>query len=89
MWAAPAVKLSGGDRVLLKRWSRERLTPARLLLRSKTARLAASGLHNKDIAREFLYGTKTLCLRRRRFAQYGIAAIEKDASRGGKWTKKV
>ena len=88
MRAAPAIKLSDSDRVILERWARGRSTPARLVLRSKIALLAASGLLNKEIASELRCGAKTVCLWRRRFAQRGIAGIEKDAPRGGKRTKK-
>jgi transposase len=84
MKAAPAINLSDSDRMLLERWARGRSTPARLVLRSKIALLAASGLRNKEIAQELRCGTKTVCLWRRRFAQGGIAGIEKDAPRGGK-----
>jgi transposase len=58
-----------------------------LVLRSKIALLAASGLLNKKIAEELRCGTKTVCLWRKRFAQLGIAGIEKDAPRGGKRCK--
>ena len=88
MRTAPAIKLSDGDRVTLERWARGRSTPARLVLRSKIALLAASGLRNQDIARELRCGTKTVCLWRRRFSQHGIAGIEKDAPRGGKRDQK-
>ena len=88
MRAAPAIKLSDDDRMLLERWARGRSTPARLVLRSKIALLAASGLLNKEIARELRCGAKTVCLWRSRFAQRGIAGIEKDAPRGGSRTKK-
>jgi transposase len=86
MRAAPAIKLSDSDRNILERWSRGRSTPARLVLRSRIALLAASGLRNQQIAEELRCGTKTVCLWRRRFAQHGIAGIEKDAPRGGKRT---
>jgi len=88
MRAAPAIKLSDSDRLILERWARGRSTPARLVLRSKIALLAASGLRNKEIARELRCGTKTVCLWRSRFAQRGVAGIEKDAPRGGKRTEK-
>ena len=87
MRAAPAIKLSDSDRVILERWARGRTTPARLVLRSKIALLAASGLRNQEIAGELHCGTKTVCLWRSRFAQRGIAGIEKDAPRGGKRTQ--
>jgi transposase len=88
MRSAPAIKLSDSDRMLLERWARGRSTPARLVLRSKIALLAASGLFNKEIALELRCGTKTVCLWRQRFAQHGIAGIEKDAPRGGRRTEK-
>jgi transposase len=84
MRVAPAIKLSDSDRVSLERWARGRSTPARLVLRSKIALLAASGLLNKEIARELHCATKTVCLWRSRFAQRGIAGIEKDAPRGSR-----
>src|ERR1700733_10883904 len=88
MRAAPAIKLSDSDRLILERWARGRSTPARLVLRARIALLAASGLLNQQIARELRCGTKTVSLWRRRFAQRGIAGIEKDAPRGGKRTEK-
>jgi transposase len=72
--------------MLLERWSRGRSTPARLVLRSKIALLAASGLLNKEIAQELRCGVKTVCLWRTRFAAHGVAGIEKDAPRGGRRT---
>jgi transposase len=84
MKAAPAITLSDSDRATLERWARGRSTPARLVLRSKIALLAASGLLNQEIAQELRCGTKTVCLWRSRFAQRGIGGIEKDAPRGGK-----
>lgn len=88
MRSATAVKLSDSDRVILDRWSRGRSTPARLVLRSRIVLLAAASMSNKEIARELGCGTKTVCLWRRRFAERGIAGIEKDAPRGGKRTQK-
>src|SRR6201999_652659 len=84
MRAAPAITLSESERMTLERWARGRSTPARLVLRSKIALMAASGLLNTQIARELRCGSKTVCLWRRRFAQHGIAGIEKDAPRGAK-----
>ncbi len=87
MRAAPPIKLSDGDRVLLERWARGRSTPVRLVMRSKIVLLAAAGLLNKEIAQKLGCGSKTVCLWRQRFAQQGLAGIEKDAPRGGKRTK--
>lgn len=87
MRAAPAITLSDSDRTLLERWARGRSTPARLVLRSRIALLAASGLRNQEIAQQLRCGSKTVSLWRRRFAERGIAGIEKDAPRGGTRTK--
>ncbi len=84
MRVAPAITLSDSDRATLERWARGRSTPARLVLRSRIALLAATGMLNAEIARELRCGTKTVCLWRRRFAERGIAGIEKDAPRGGR-----
>jgi transposase len=88
MRSAPAIKLSVSDRTMLERWARGRSTPARLVLRSRIALLAALGLLNMEIAQELRCDTKTVFLWRRRFAERGIAGIEKDAPRGGQRGKK-
>jgi transposase len=46
--------------------------------------LAAAGKLHKDIAAELRTGMKTVCLWRRRFAERGLAGIEKDAPRGSR-----
>jgi transposase len=88
MKAAPAITLSDGDRQTLERWARGRTTPARQVLRAKIVLLAATGMLNKEIARELCCGAKTVCLWRGRFARLGVAGIEKDAPRGGGRTAK-
>jgi transposase len=89
MRAAPAIKLSDSERMILERWARGRSTPARLLLRSRIVLLAASGMLNLEIARELHCGAKTVSLWRSRFARHEIAGIEKDAPRGGRHAKKT
>ena len=84
MRSAPAITLSDSDRMLLERWARGRSTPARLVLRSRIALLAATGMRNRDIARELRCGAKSVSLWRTRFAQQGIKGIEKDAPRVGR-----
>ena len=84
MRIAPVILVSDEDRRTLERWSRGRTTPARLVLRSKIVLLAATGMLNKDIVTELGTGMKTVCLWRRRFAERGLAGIEKDAPRGSR-----
>jgi transposase len=84
MRVAQAIVIFDDDRRTLKRWSRGRRVPARLVLRAKIVLLAAAGTLNKDIAAELNTGMKTICLWRNRFAKSGLAGIEKDAPRGGR-----
>lgn len=84
MRVAQAIAISDQDRRTLKRWSRGRSVPARLVLRAKIVLMAAAGMLNKDIAAELNTGMKTVCLWRNRFAKSGLAGIEKDAPRGGR-----
>jgi transposase len=81
---AAAIILSDADREVLHRWSRGRSTPARLVLRAGIVLAAAEGKDNKSIAAEL--GTNRLLVGkwRRRFADGGLAGIEKDAPRGGR-----
>ena len=84
MRVAPKLTLNEGDRRTLEKWSRGRSTPVRLMQRAQIALRAASGLRSKDIAAE-LHVTRQLVARwRLRFAQSGIAGIEKDAPRSGR-----
>jgi len=81
---AAAIILDDADRELLQRWSRGRSTPARLVLRASIVLRAADGARNDVIAAEL--GTNRLLVGkwRKRFAESGIAGIEKDAPRGGR-----
>src|ERR1700733_6597793 len=84
MRIAVIITLNDVDRELLQRWARGRSTPARLVLRAKIVLRAAEGARNDVIAAEL--GTNRLLVGkwRNRFAEFGIAGIEKDAPRGGR-----
>jgi transposase len=82
MRTAPVIQLADLDRSTLERWARGRSNPARLVLRAKIVLLAAAGRFNQEIARELRCGNKTVSLWRSRFANQGLAGIEKDAPRG-------
>lgn len=84
MRKAPVIQLSEVDFKTLKRWSRGRSTPARVVLRAKIVLLAAEGRENRDIAAELATSRQTVGLWRKRFAEQGIPGIEKDAPRGGR-----
>ena len=84
MRVAQLITLTDEDRNTLEQWSRGRSTPARLVLRAKIVLKAAEGLPNNLIA-EQLGSDRLLVGRwRKRFAEKGLAGIEKDAPRGGR-----
>jgi len=81
---APKITLTNEDRQTLQRRARGRSTQARLVLRSRIVLLADEGKDNKSIAVEL--GTDRMLVGRwrMRFAEKGLAGIEKDAPRGGR-----
>ena len=84
MRVAPQITLDEKERKILQRWSRGRSTPARLVLRARIVLLGAKGKQNKDIASELGVDRSIVGRWRWRFAQQGLAGIEKDAPRGGR-----
>ena len=84
MKRAREISVTDEERQTLRRWSRGRSTPARLVLRAKIVLLAAEGMMNKDIAVELTTAPKTVSLWRTRFAGHRLPGIEKDAPRGGR-----
>lgn len=84
MRMACAITLSEEERKTLRRWSRGRKTPARLVTRAKIVLLAARGMTNKEIALEIRTDRMTVARWRNRFRQLRVAGIEKDAPRGGR-----
>jgi len=84
MRVAPQVLLTDEQQTTLQRWSRGRATPARLVRRAKIVLLAAAGKENVEIAEELGVERTIVGRWRRRFAEAGLAGIEKDAPRGGR-----
>ena len=84
MRVAPKITITDEDREVLHRWARGRSTPVRLALRARIVLAAAEGKENQAIAAEL--GTNRLLAGkwRKRFAEQGLAGIEKDAPRGGR-----
>ncbi len=81
---ARRITLTDDERKTLKRWTRGRRTPARLVLRAKIVLLAADGMMNKDIAESLKTARKTVSLSRTRFAEQRLTGVEKDSPRGGR-----
>ena len=84
MRIAPNINVTDEDRKTLERWSRGRSTPARLVLRSQIVLRTADGLSNKVVAEKLGVDRLLVGKWRRRFAEKGLAGIEKDAPRGGR-----
>lgn len=87
MRVAKVVTLSDEERAALRRWSRGRSTPARLVLRAKIVLAAAEGRENKDIAHHLGCTRRTVGEWRNRFAEFRLPGIEQDAPRGGRTPK--
>lgn len=84
MRVACKITLTDDERRTLERWSRGRRIPARLVMRAKIVLLAADGLQNKEIGVKVNTDQQTVTRWRTRFAENGLAGIEKDAPRGGR-----
>jgi len=84
MRVAIPITVRDEERRTLKRWSRGRSTPARLVMRARIVLLAPEGKMNKEIAGELGTDPQTVKRWRTRFAAKGLGGIEKDAPRGGR-----
>ena len=69
---------------MLEQLARGRRTPARLVLRAKIVLLAADGFENQEIAAKLNASKPTVGLWRSRYTKFGLAGIEKDATRPGR-----
>ena len=84
MRVAPKVTLTDEQRVRLRRWSRGRTTPMRLVRRAQIVLLAAEGKQNIEIAEQLGIERTIVGRWRRRFVARGLGGLEKDAPRGGR-----
>ena len=84
MRIARSIIVSDSDRLTLHRWARGRSTPARVVLRARIVLLAAEGKQNKQIAAELNTNRLLVGQWRNRYAEKGLAGIEKDLPRGGR-----
>ena len=83
MRVAAEIVLPGKERKQLEKWSSSRSAPVRLRERSRIVLLAADGLTNKEIAVELGTDANKVGRWRRRYADAGLAGIEKERPRGG------
>ena len=84
MRIAPKIVLSSDETRELEKLARGRRTPVRLAQRSAIVLSAAEGKENREIASQFGITRETVGRWRRRYAESGMAGIEKDAPRPGR-----
>jgi len=84
MRVAAKVTVTDEQRATLQRWARGRSTPVRRMQRAQMILGAADGKQNKEIAEMLGMQPSTVGRWRQRFAESGLAGIEKDAPRGGR-----
>jgi transposase len=84
MRVAPEIRISAEEKGQLESFARGRSTPARLAQRAQIVLLAAAGKENQEIAAELRIMRHTVGRWRSRYAQLGLAGIEKDAARSGR-----
>ncbi len=82
MRVAPAIVLTGEERVELTKLSRSKLSSVRLALRVRIVLLAADGLANKEIAEQLRVGRIQVSRWRERYIESRLAGIERDLPRG-------
>ncbi len=84
MRVAPKIILSPVEIKELEKLARGRRTPVRLAQRSSIVLAAATGKQNKEIAEQLGVTRETVGRWRRRYAEAGMAGIERDAPRPGR-----
>ncbi|MBP0633458.1 helix-turn-helix domain-containing protein, partial [Cupriavidus sp. AcVe19-1a] len=77
MRVAPEILLSDEEQTKLTRLVRSALTSVRLAQRARIVLLAADGMQNKDIAERLGVGRVQVSRWRERYAQSGLAGIER------------
>lgn len=84
MRIAPAITLDQPQRMQLHAWARGRSLPQRRVERARIILLAAQGKQDIEIALELKITRQKAARWRSRFLRYGLAGLEKDATRPGR-----
>lgn len=84
MKKAQEISLSSDEQAMLEKLSKSPSTTVRLAERSRIVLLAASGLQDIQIAAKLGFSRYKSARWRKRYAEKGIAGIEKDAPRSGR-----
>ena len=79
---AAKIEISSEDRATLLKWKRSPTTPQKLVRRADIILVAAEGLANKAISERGLGSQQTICLWRRRYAEYGIEGLKDEPKTG-------
>ena len=87
MRKAEMIALTEEERSELEKLARGRSVPARLVQRSRIILKAASGIQNREIAKELKVSRPTVPLWRERFLALRLSGLEKDAPRPGRIPK--
>ena len=81
---AERIVLSAEEETVIKRWTRGKSSPVRLVQRAKIIRMAADGIFSHDIAQQLKISRPTVQLWRDRFLALRLTGLEKDAPRPGR-----
>lgn len=84
MRVAPPVIIDPSQRETLQQWARSRSLPARQVERAKVVLLAADGKTDLEIAASLKISNQKAARWRKRFLQFDLMGLEKDAPRPGR-----
>jgi transposase len=84
MRVAPQIVLTQDQKQILQQWARGRSLPARLVERARVVLMAADGKQDLEIAAEIGISNQKAARWRKRFLQFGLAGLEKDAPGRGR-----
>jgi len=84
MRIAPAIELTPDQQSTLEAQARSRSLPARVVERSRIVLLVAAGKQDKEIAHALHLTSKKVSRWRKRFLQWGLVGLQKDAPRPGR-----
>jgi len=79
---ARKIEISDEDRETLLKWKRSPTTPQKLVRRADIILAAAERLNNRAISERGLGSEQTVCLWRKRYAEYGIEGLQDQPKPG-------
>jgi hypothetical protein len=79
---ARKIEVCNEDRETLLKWRRSPTTPQKLVRRADIVLATAEGVNNKVISERGLGSEQTVCLWRKRYAEYGIEGLRDEPKSG-------